>query len=86
MSNTQTGFYSCAQCGRADVPDTELLVITDVAVGLAAGWLGSCEDCSTQDGVTLHEGYRLNELRAGTLFRWWVNHVRVHPMRNDEDF
>ena len=85
MSNTQTRFYSCAQCGRADVPDTELLVITDKVAGLAAGWLGSCEDCSRQDGVTLHEGYRLSELRAGTLFRWWPSNLYIE-MRRDEDF
>ena len=83
---TQTGAYSCAQCGRADVPDTELLLITSIVAGLAGGWLGSCEDCSRQDGVLLHEGYRLNELRAGTLFRWWVNPVRQYRMRGDEDF
>ena len=84
MRETATLSDSCVKCGRAGIPDTELIITTNIGIG--PGFFGVCEDCSREDGVDPDQGFQLAELRAGTLFRWWDNIVRQWPMRRDEDF
>ena len=82
MSETATRTDRCLKCGKEGIPDTELIVVNNARLG----WFGVCEDCTRADGLDHALGYRLAELRAGTLFCWWRNLVRQSWMRRDEDF
>ena len=84
MRETATRTDRCVKCGKEDIADTELILVP--AGGIGPGWFGVCEDCAREDGLDPQQAYRLAELRAGTLFCWWLNLVRQMPMRRDEDF
>ena len=84
MYETETRRDRCVKCGQAGIQDTDLILVANA--GLGPGWFGMCEGCTRDDGVDPDQGYRLAELRAGTLFSWWRNHVRQMPMRPGEDF
>ena len=84
MQETQPRTDRCVKCRVEGIPDTELIITTNIGIG--PGFFSVCEDCSRADGVDPAQGFQLAELRSGTLFRWWDNIVRQWPMRPDEDF
>lgn len=73
MTTTKTD--ACARCG-ASFPDTELAAVTALDTNPAnpGPWFTVCQSCAEGDGVVFEMCYRLQELRAGTLFGWWKHH------------
>ena len=54
MRETATRTDRCVKCRVEGIPDTELIITTNIGIG--PGFFGVCEDCSRADGVDPAQG------------------------------